>query len=71
MDNAGLVIRTATGLYICYVKKWKLEIQTYSDFLADQTNLYVKIRFKDKLIEENEIREMKKMNSLFFEKIKK
>jgi hypothetical protein len=73
MDNIGLIIRTAHGLYVSYIHKGKIELIRYSDFLANKNNNYVKIRFKDKLnkVDDTIIQDMKKRNSIFFDKLKK
>ncbi len=50
-DDAGLILRTGQGLYICLVEKSKLDVMPYSDFVAHKNKRFIKIRFKDKLNE--------------------
>jgi hypothetical protein len=50
-DDAGLILRTGQGLYICLVENKKLDVVPYSDFLAVGNKRYLKIRFKDNMKE--------------------
>lgn len=69
MDNVGLIIRTTAGVYVCYVnKKKKMEIIPYSDFLADKYNRFIKIRYKDKVNEDNKRDE--RSSILFMKRLK-
>jgi hypothetical protein len=67
-DNAGLIIRTTAGVYLCYVNKKKLEIIPYSDFVADTYHRFIKIKYKDKVNENNKRDEMSSLN--FMKKFK-
>ncbi len=73
-DNCGLILRTNAGLYVCYNRGGKTEIQTYSDFLADKAKIYIKIRFKEKNVGcgsyNNQAELVRERNMLFFERIK-
>lgn len=70
IDNLGLLIRTIQGIYICYIKQGKLIVESYSDFLADKSNRFIKIRFKDKVGTIGEEREKKSGSSAkFMEKL--
>ncbi len=46
-DDAGLLLRTGAGLYVCLVENSKLNVVSYSDFVADKNKRYIKIRLKD------------------------
>ncbi len=70
LDNAGIILRTVQGLYVCFVKSvGNLEILTYSEFLARKNHKFIKIRLRDKLIDD--YKEDKVKSVAFFEKIKR
>jgi hypothetical protein len=70
LDNAGIILRTVQGVYVCFVKSpGRLEILPYSGFLARKAHKFIKIRLRDKLIVD--YKEDKGKSVAFFEKIKR
>ena len=71
LDNAGLILRTVGGAYVCYVKSPnKLEIIPYSEFLSDVKLRFIKIRLRDKDKVNKQIEDDKSNSVAFFHKIK-
>ncbi len=69
IDNSGIIIRTSGGVYVCFVKqRGKLEILSYCDFLADNKNYFIKLRYKDKVRESSD-EDNKNLSLSFFKKL--
>jgi hypothetical protein len=72
MDNAALIIRTNMSIFVVYVENKKLQIFTYSDFVANPKHSFIKIRMQDPITTAEDTLKIKRIENLkFFEKLQR